>query len=219
MLFEDYYRLISIVRFQIETFTGNQWPIPDYRNVVNSVQDYDSFSLALNFGRWPGAEYIAYLRHHGFPTPFLDWTSSPFVAAYFAFHSASENAEVSIYVLSESRMQLGSSKVPRVYHLGPNIKTHRRYFLQQSTYTMCLGFNDQQKWQFVSHKSPLAFIGPEHRERPNFDLRKFNLPSSERLKVLKLLDDYNLNAFSLFASEESLMETMALREIEFEDKF
>jgi hypothetical protein len=48
------------------------------------------------------------------------------------------------------------------------------------------------------------------------DLRwKFNIPSTERLKVLRMLDSYNLNSLSLFGSEESLMETMALRELDF----
>ncbi|MGA7217081.1 MAG: hypothetical protein WBX38_02135 [Candidatus Sulfotelmatobacter sp.] len=37
-------------------------------------------------------------------------------------------------------------------------------------------------------------------------------PSDERLKVLSLLNDYNLNAFSLFGSEEGLMEAMWFRE-------
>jgi hypothetical protein len=43
-------------------------------------------------------------------------------------------------------------------------------------------------------------------------LWKFDLPSSEREKILGVLNDYNLNAFSLFGSEESLLETMWLRE-------
>jgi len=41
---------------------------------------------------------------------------------------------------------------------------------------------------------------------------KFDLPSSERKKVLGALNDYNLNAFSLFGSDESLLETMWFRE-------
>jgi hypothetical protein len=32
------------------------------------------------------------------------------------------------------------------------------------------------------------------------------------MKVLEILDDHNLNAFSLFGSEESLLETMWVRE-------
>ncbi len=45
------------------------------------------------------------------------------------------------------------------------------------------------------------------------------LYSSDRTaKVQKMLDSYNLNAFSLFGSEESLMETMALRELHFRNQ-
>jgi hypothetical protein len=41
---------------------------------------------------------------------------------------------------------------------------------------------------------------------------KFDLPSTERTAILKSLDQYNLNAFSLFDSPETLLETMWLRE-------
>ena len=43
-------------------------------------------------------------------------------------------------------------------------------------------------------------------------LWRFDLPSEERVRVLRLLNDYNLNAFSLFDSEETLLETMWFRE-------
>jgi len=46
-------------------------------------------------------------------------------------------------------------------------------------------------------------------------LWRFTIPSAERLKVLKLLDEYNLNAYSLFESEETLMETLGLRTLHF----
>ena len=45
-------------------------------------------------------------------------------------------------------------------------------------------------------------------------LWKFTIPSSERTKVLQLLDSMNLNAYSLFGSEESLMDTVAFRALE-----
>lgn len=42
-------------------------------------------------------------------------------------------------------------------------------------------------------------------------LWKFNLPFTERMRVLALLDAHNLNARSLFESEESIMETLKFR--------
>jgi hypothetical protein len=64
------------------------------------------------------------------------------------------------------------------------------------------------EWRYAAHEDAFA------RDDAHQDLLwKFNVPSSERLRVLQSLDAYNLNAFSLFGSEESLMETMALREL------
>jgi hypothetical protein len=45
-------------------------------------------------------------------------------------------------------------------------------------------------------------------------LWKIVIPPSERTKVLSLLDRFNVNAYSLFGSDESLMETLAVREVD-----
>jgi hypothetical protein len=39
------------------------------------AQEYDKFSLMLDGigGTFPAYSYMAYLRHHGFPSPMLDW--------------------------------------------------------------------------------------------------------------------------------------------------
>ena len=88
---------------------------------------------------------------------------------------------------------------------GPYIKTHRRHVLQQSQYTVCLSFKDE--WRFENYDSVFD-EGP----RQQAFCWKFTIPVTERPKVLALLDEHNLNAFSLFGSEESLMETLATRE-------
>jgi hypothetical protein len=89
------------------------------------------------------------------------------------------------------------------------VRTARRHHLQQGEYTMCLQWSNHE-WRFVPHAN--VFAGATWK--PNFDqdaLWKFTLPWSARAEVLSRLDDYNVNAFSLFESNEALLETIALR--------
>ena len=91
------------------------------------------------------------------------------------------------------------------------MRSHRRHFRQQSDYTICAKF--EQTWQFWDYES--VFVPPAPQVIEQDVLWKFNFPSVQRVAVLQLLDEYNLNAFSLFDSEEALLETMWLRELVF----
>lgn len=213
MLFTDYYRAISVLQPEIETYTNNRWEIPEYPDVIAMAGKYEFFRI--NRELYTSIySYMSHLRHYGFPSPLLDWTRSPYVAAYFAFAEAASLKPVSIYVLSQATSSSGASNESKIITFGPHVRTHRRHFLQQSEYSLCAIFTGED-WQFVGHETADTDRDEGDGYLINVAIYKFNIPGSERIKVLKALEQNNLNAFSLFGTEESLMKTLAFREFHF----
>lgn len=205
----DYLHKIYCIKDEVEVRTGRKWVTPDHSEAQKTLRD--------NLDRLPPPlyEFMAYLRHHNFPSPFLDWTTSPYVAAHFAFKACPPKVErVAIYVYLEfgDELQCRRADAALVGSVGPTIRAHVRHFSQQSQYTYCRKKrqrNDHQwDWAYACHEE--AF-GPQG-EHQSDHLWKIIIPASERKTVLKYLDLHNVTGFSLFHSDESLMESLAIRE-------
>ncbi len=195
---------------EIESFTETRWSVPDYPALEAELKEkQEAFRVVL-----PAYDFLVYLRHHDFPSPLLDWTESPYIAAYFAYINATkDDVAVYCYIERPERIKGGTGGTPMITLKGPHVTTHKRHFAQKSWYTVSTQWNyKEERHYFCPHEKIFE------REDPKQDLLfKIALPISERKKALAYLNDYNINHFTLFQSEDSLIKALATREFDIHD--
>lgn len=203
--FSKYYRFALAAQPRIETFTGENWPLVPPSDFNKWLAKQDPLMLT-DFMQY---EYFAYLRHHGFPSPFLDWSMSPYVALFFALQNSKEDykySSVYIYLEYTGGAKLAGGDEPFIHVLGPYAKIHKRHYLQQSCYTICSTKTDND---FVFHEHDHFY---KHQKYNQDRIYKINIPITEKNIFLNKLNKMNINAFSLIGSIESLMESTSIIE-------
>jgi hypothetical protein len=116
--------------------------IPAFRDLAETVGGLNFSNIPEDIGALWG-----FAQHHGFQTPLLDWTESPYIAAYFSFserianQDADDREPVRIYCLNGAFVENNRPEVvnmadtyPRVWIFKPNSKGNQRLVFQQGLF-------------------------------------------------------------------------------------
>lgn len=167
--------------------------------------------------------FLALTQHYGFPTPLLDWTLSPYIAAYFAFKEVNDkfpgSDNVKIYIFDylewtksfQQVLNLRDLDVNYVSVLRPYARFNPRIVPQQGAFTVS-NVNDMEAYIFSRstevNKTFLYTALLSVKEKPNV-LRELNLMGINEMTLFPCIDGICRAMKSQFFSSDTIGPTLS----------
>jgi len=188
-------------RFRLSTFISQ-----DVRQLHQRLSATTNHFFDLNVPDQNGA-FFNLLQHHGYPTPLLDWSHSPYVAAFFALrnwpigYSGSEKAR--IYIFNSRawgkhfpQFQILDPPIPHLSVMEFMAIDNPRLVPQQSVTTVT-NLNDIE-----------SFILEKEAETGIRFLEAIDIPASERETAIRDLRTMGITAGAMFPSIDGICEEL-----------
>lgn len=157
--------------------------------------------------------FFSLAQHHGFPTPLLDWTYSPFVGAFFAYRAirksdaltASPAQKVRIFVFDYKQWKADWTQLLKVTGRPPHFSIAEFVSLENERLV------PQQSIFSVTNMDDIEAYVRSKESAGRVYLRAIDLPVSERQAVMRELNMMGITAGSLFPGLDGVCEELRER--------
>lgn len=147
--------------------------------------------------------FMHLLQHHGYPTPMLDWTYSPYIAAFFAYSSLgykeTSSEPIRIFMFDAEQWKADFNQVLNITLCGPHFSLIEPLALAN---TRAL---PQQSIASITNVDDIeTYISRTEDNNGKSYLRVFDLDPKDRKKALRQLGLMGISPGSMFPGIEGL---------------
>jgi hypothetical protein len=147
-------------------------------------------------------------QHHGYPTPILDWTYSPYVAAFFAFRSLPRSGDEAspparIFAFNRAAWPQSIGQITHVAFARPHVIMMDLPALENDR-----ALPQQAVAMVTNVQNVESFIRDQEQRYSQPFLIPFDLPWSERSHALRDLRTMGITAASMFPGIDGTCEQL-----------
>lgn len=173
-----------------------------YRILTAKMNHLFDLSRAEQYGA-----FMNLLQHHGYPTPLLDWTYSPFVAAFFAYRrrqtEAAPSDKIRIFVFDKENWTRDLNQIQVINHAQPHFSVLEALAIENPR-----ALPQQSLSTFTNVDDIESYIQSLEFKLSKKYLRAIELPAAQRREVMTELSLMGITAGSLFPGLDGACEEL-----------